>query len=83
MKRHRVIEPPDIKALVGSRLRPDEYIESVRQDRRDKLTVFLAESDPEVQRVVDEFGLGGSGRTLEFAHKSGGWVFVGERVWRS
>jgi hypothetical protein len=83
VKRHRKIEPPDVTALVGSRLRPDEYVESVHQDRRDKVTVFLAETDPEVQRITAEFGLGGCGRTLEFAHKSGRWVFVGEGAWRS
>jgi hypothetical protein len=37
----------------------------------------------EVQRITADFGLGGCGRTLEFAHKSGRWVFVGEGAWRS
>lgn len=83
MKRRREIELPDVEALVGSLLRAGESIESTHQDRADKLSVFLTERDPEMDRVIEKFGLGGCGRAMGFAYKSGRWTFIGEGVWRS
>jgi hypothetical protein len=82
-KSRRHVEPPDVSSLVAPLLHAGERVQSWHQERADRLDVFVMEHDPEVQVIIDKFGLGGGGRALQFAYKGGRWAFVGEGVWRS
>lgn len=80
--RRRKIESPDVAALIRPHILASEIVESSHQESPSKLSVFLMENVPD-DDMPRRRGLGGCGRTLAFAFKSGRWVFVGEGAWRS